>query len=214
MARIEKLMPKVPVVTIGIALASLIVFGNPWLSDQALYDRLAIQQGQLWRLLTAPLAHLSTSHLVWNLLLFLLFGAMLETCRRRSMILISVLTALTTGIIYLLFVPNLTYYGGLSGLLTGLVAYLALIRIDQRENSRSLWIVVLVLLLAKIGVESVINQPLFVATAGTNFHVLPSSHLIGLSVAVVLRSCEGRLRFTRDSLGASLRRLRMVLSAR
>ena len=212
MARSKKLMPKVPVVTAGVALVTLIVFGDPWLSDQALYDLLAIQQGQLWRLLTAPLAHFSTSHLFWNLLLFLVFGAMLETCRRRSLILVSAVTALTTGVIYLLFVPDLLYYGGLSGLLTGIVTYLALVKINRRENSASMWIFVLVLLLAKIGVESVTDQPLFVATAGTNFHVLPSSHLIGLSTAIVLASCEGRLRVLRESLDAPLRRLRMALS--
>jgi len=55
--------------------ASLGGFG---VADAAQYDRAALLRGEVWRLVTGHFVHWSLSHLVWDVLAFLILGAICE----------------------------------------------------------------------------------------------------------------------------------------
>ena len=95
-------------------------------SDWLQYDREAIAQGELWRLVTCHLVHFGLEHLVWDTAVFALLAVL---CWRlgRVRCLVS-LGAATLAIPAVLFVlqPGLPTYRGLSGLDSALFVTAAL----------------------------------------------------------------------------------------
>ena len=86
------------------------------------YDRIAIDGGEFWRLLSGHFAHLNPTHLLLNLaglvLVWLLTGRLFRTAEWLAV------TAVTIFVIDLGFWfldPNMLWYVGLSGLLHGLL---------------------------------------------------------------------------------------------
>ena len=57
----------------------LFVFGGS-APEALVFDRQAILQGELWRLVTSHWVHSDVEHLTWNLVAFGLLGYMLEPC--------------------------------------------------------------------------------------------------------------------------------------
>ena len=92
--------------------------GRQWLR----YDRVAIADGELWRLLTGHLVHLNPAHLLLNLaglaLVWLLVGHYLAPAAWAIAIVMSI--ACMDAAFWLLE-PALRWYVGLSGLLHGLL---------------------------------------------------------------------------------------------
>ncbi len=103
----------IPALVIGIAGDSLVI--------PLRYDREAILAGEIWRFLTANIAHLGWPHLIMNLasltLIWMLFGKSLNTASWAAISLISSLFV-TFGLI--LLSPMTGWYVGLSGMLHGL----------------------------------------------------------------------------------------------
>jgi rhomboid family GlyGly-CTERM serine protease len=176
------LTKRVPIITLAPVLLSIVVFYRPDLFERFVYNRQAVLNGEIWRIFSAPLAHFSTRQLFWDLLVFSAFGYALENLSRRILLAILVLTAVFSGVIYLIFLPDLAYYGGLSGIATGIVAYLCLRQITALED-KGLWVVILALLIIKITLEMVLARPLFAWDQNPGFALLPSAHLVGLGVA-------------------------------
>lgn len=111
----------------------LALLGNPateWLQ----FDRSALHQGQIWRLLSANLVHLSFSHLWLNLaglLLLWVFFARYYTTKQWTLLL--AICSLTTAMGLLVFSPDLEWYVGLSGTLHGLFIAGALRDLRQKQ---------------------------------------------------------------------------------
>jgi len=159
----------------------LFLFAGP-ASEALVFDRQAIMQGELWRLLTGHWVHGDWEHLAWNLMAFGILGWMIETSLGH----LKLYTALIAGICVVnawlwLFIPTLDFYCGLSGILNTL---LFVILIDGWLRSRKLiFPLVLVAALAKIAFE------LFQASAiftHTTWPAIPEAHLAGALAAVVL----------------------------
>ncbi|MDK9559141.1 rhombosortase [Marinobacter sp. M216] len=111
-----------PLVPISISALIVLVWLLPvdqWLE----YHRALIGQGQLWRLLTANLAHIDGSHLLFNLaglwLMAWWFGSALSQLKWLVVTLACGL-AVTGGLF--LFYPDPLWYRGFSGVLYGLFA--------------------------------------------------------------------------------------------
>lgn len=87
------------------------------------YDRAAVLAGEVWRLVTAHLVHFDLAHLGWNLLglalVAWLFGAEYSPLRWLLVLAASTL-AIDAG--FLLFMPELEWYVGFSGVLHGAMA--------------------------------------------------------------------------------------------
>lgn len=147
------------------------------------YDREAIQSGQLWRLLTAHLAHLGWSHLAMNVaglaLIWAIFGAHIPWRRWLAILLVG---AIGTSILLFMFNTHLRWYVGLSGVLhtlfiAGCLADLKYRRWDTR--------ILLALVILKLIYEQVSGPlPGSEATAGGN--VIVDAHLYGAFFGFVM----------------------------
>jgi rhomboid family GlyGly-CTERM serine protease len=176
---------RLPRVTLWLAatLAGLfLAFGAA--PEALLYDRQAIQDGELWRLLTGHLIHADAVHLAWNLAAFVVLGALYETMARPSAA--RYLGLLLAGAVaidaWLWWVePGWSVYCGLSGLLNGLFAAVALALWRATRNPLAL------LLLAgdfgKIAFEAAQGGALL---ATSSWSSVPGAHLAGLAAGLIL----------------------------
>ena len=62
----------------GVALMAVTVHLVPGSAQWLQYDRQAVLAGAWWRCLTGHLVHWNTEHLVWDLLMFVVLGYLIE----------------------------------------------------------------------------------------------------------------------------------------
>jgi rhomboid family GlyGly-CTERM serine protease len=175
-----------PVITALVAMAAIAAY---WIADGnqlLLYDRGRILEGDIWRLVSGHLVHFSPEHFGYNLILFALTGVLLEYRSRMQTLWLLALTSLVSSLYFLLFLPNMAHYGGLSGLASANVIYLSLLEIRDNRKTRRFWIAILLGFIAKLSCEILSGKALFVSHADTPFAVVPSVHSIGAIIAIVL----------------------------
>lgn len=161
------------------------------------YQRDAILDGELWRLLTGNLAHLGPRHLALNLaglaLVAGLGGRALEGARGAV---VAIAAMLGVGLGLLALEPGVAWYVGLSGALHGLLAALVLDAVAERDDRG--WAVALgVALAAKLAWEQLAGPLPFTAEAAAG-PVIVAAHLHG--------AVAGALASVAWSLGARVRR--------
>ena len=101
----------------------VLALGGAAARDWGSYDRAAIENGQVWRLITAHLVHLGWAHLWPNLLALLLIGGLLEEFLNPvEWLIASLVTGFAISVGLYLLHPDTEWYVGLSGVLHGLVA--------------------------------------------------------------------------------------------
>lgn len=178
---------RIAIATAGFALAcAALQFAGagPWLR----YDRVAIGAGEVWRLLTGHLVHLTPSHLAVNVaglaLVALLVGRQLPL-RAWGIALLACSLGASAGLWWLS--PDVRWYVGLSGVLHGLLVAGAA-RAAQRGPERVFHALVLAVVGAKLGWEQLVGAlPGTSRLAGGS--VIVDAHLFGaaggLAVAVV-----------------------------
>lgn len=160
-----------------------------WLS----YERDAILDGQVWRVLTGHLMHLGWPHVLLNLaglaLLWIIFGRLLSF-ERWVVALVCCAFGVSLGL--LLFHPELDWYVGMSGVLHGMFVIGAIAGI--RSGYRAEW-----LLLGLLTVKLVWEQLRGATPATAEFvggAVIVDAHLYGaitgLAVALALRWLDRR----------------------
>ncbi|MEK8089374.1 rhombosortase [Thermithiobacillus plumbiphilus] len=160
-----------------LALALLCLLAQwPDLAPYLRYERIAILQGEVWRLLSAHLTHLSVGHLALNLLgLALIWQIFGEGFSQRQWLLILVLIFLGISLGLLVLYPQVQWYVGLSGSLHGLFVAGAL-----AQWRRGNWLGPV--LLAGLALKLVREQwmgPLAGSIALTGGPVLTQAHLLG-----------------------------------
>ena len=86
------------------------------------WQRAAIGDGEVWRVVSGHFVHMGWSHFALNLagliLVWLLVG---DRFRRRNWIVIIVVTVIASGVCFWFLDPALEWYVGMSGLLHGLL---------------------------------------------------------------------------------------------
>ena len=108
---------------VGLTLAAVAVAlagndGREWLR----YDRSAIADGEIWRLVTPAFVHLDWLHIVFNMYWTFVFGSLIEDRRGTLKLGLMVLAiAVISNIVQAAFEhPN---FGGMSGVVYGLFGY-------------------------------------------------------------------------------------------
>ncbi len=100
-----------------LALALLPQAGLTWLA----FDRIAISQGEWWRLVTGNFVHVNLAHGLLNLAgLFLVLALFRHQLTTRLLLIATLPIALATGALTYWLDPGLDRYAGLSGILHGL----------------------------------------------------------------------------------------------
>jgi rhomboid family GlyGly-CTERM serine protease len=165
------------------------------------YDRAAILHGEVWRLITGHFVHWSWSHLAWDLLAFVVLGAI---CMRRRALFVAVVlaTALVVSLFLLLCCPEVAQYRGLSAIDSALWMWAVFI-----VGERRVWLALtlLSLFVAKLMIEST-GIALFVSGAT----LFPVVHLLGAFIGFCGSAAEHRMRpFTDAALHRAGRRDRV-----
>ena len=146
------------------------------------YDRPALLDAELWRLLTGHFVHLGLSHLLLNvaglLLIWYLIGASF-TRLQWLLVMLSVIVGIDLGFWFLQ--PQLVWYVGLSGLLHGLLA--AGIVAGIPAGRLDAWILG-VLLVAKLAYEQLAG-PLPGSAEASGGAVIVAAHLYGAIAGAV-----------------------------
>ena len=147
------------------------------------YDRQGIQAGEFWRLATAHLAHLGTSHGVMNLLaLTVLAGLFGDLLTARGWLLGSAASALAIDMGLWWFEPQVRWYVGLSGVLHGLIVLGA---VAMWLNDEPMGLGLLLGVVAKLSWEQSIG-PLPFTAAAAGGPVLVAAHLYGAGAGLLV----------------------------
>ncbi len=105
------------------ALLVALWLAGPGVTAWLRYERAAILGGQAWRLVSGHLVHADAAHLAWNLagaaLVWWLFAAEYS---RRGWCLIMLASTVAIDLGFILFLPQLEWYVGFSGVLHGCMA--------------------------------------------------------------------------------------------
>lgn len=183
----------IPVWTLLVAGAAVAVYTVPGLREALIYDRELIAHGEWWRLVTGNFVHHSSRHLGYDLLAFLIAGALIEIRRLPGFAVLCLAAGIAVGAVVYILEPGMRYYGGLSGIVTAAVVYLCLWGLTETGWWRWLCAGVLSLMTVKIGVELALNQSLLDTGGQHPFVPVPLSHAAGVASAVLLFVATGTL---------------------
>ena len=149
--------------------------------DRWIFDRIAIGEGEWWRLLTAHWVHGDTSHAGWDIGALFLLGILFESKLQGRLLL--VLLAATAAVDAWLWwgEPALNFYCGLSGILNGLMI-LGLLQL-WRELSHPVILLIASGAGLKILIEIQLGQAMLTQTAWPS---LPQAHAAGFVCGAVL----------------------------
>lgn len=159
-----------------IAIAALLAVSGDWGRELLRYDRDAISNAEIWRLLTGHLVHLGWSHFLLNaagLLLIFYLVASRFTSLQWLLVVIAVLIGIDIG--FWFWQPQLVWYVGLSGLLHGILAAGAA---DGLRTGQLDYRLIAAFLVIKLTYEQFIG-PLPGSEGTTGGNVVVAAHLYG-----------------------------------
>ena len=170
------------------------------MGDFLQYDRQAIADGQLWRVVTGHAVHFGFEHFLWDAAVFLVLALLCwKLGPRRCLVSLAAATLAIPAVLWALQ-PGLETYRGLSGLDSALYVTGAL-ALGQRlwtEGRRSLGMAAfasVAALAAKVAYELATGQTLFVDAARLGFAPVPLAHvtggLVGMLAASQSRAAHG-----------------------
>lgn len=174
-----------PFLTIALLLCILFILPNDFLSS-LLFERDAIDSGQLWRLISGQFIHLTLPHLIINIagivMIWLLFAEHIAGLR---FVWLLPLLALGSSAGMWLFSPQIANYVGFSGVLYGLFTWGALQDTLQRQPfARAL----LIIIFAKASYEFIFS-PIVLTPVGGN-PLATAAHFFGVLSALLIASAH------------------------
>ena len=165
--------------------AALVIFAVlicTYYQEIFIYQRQSLEQGQLWRLFSGHFVHLNDKHLILNLIAWVIvffLGVNYLSPSRWIVLLLILMLSISAGLYY--FVPEILYYGGLSGILHGYFAY---ILVEWIKNKQRLSWIILLLLIAKVLAENFSDMGSS-TTEYLELRVVTEAHLIGILVGII-----------------------------
>jgi rhomboid family GlyGly-CTERM serine protease len=160
------------------AASCVAVYLSPGLSDLLVYDRQAILAGDLWRLVTGHLVHFSPAHLFFNLLGFVTAGLIVWRRGYSRFWILCAISSLAISVALLLD-PDVTSFGGISGLVNAAVVFAAIRGIGERGRWRWFSAAILILTVVNSALEAMTGRPTFAIPGDQSFVPVPLSHVIG-----------------------------------
>jgi rhomboid family GlyGly-CTERM serine protease len=185
-------------VCVSLVLTALAVgaFLAPGAADWLAFDRQAVSDGQLWRVLTGHWTHFSFDHLVWDVIGFACLAVMCERYGRTRFVACVAVSAVAISVTLWWAEPSMIAYRGLSGLdsaLFGLLAVLVLREgIERGDRLRvGLVSVFFALFVVKVSYEFINGATIFVSNYGPSVAPLPLVHLVGAAVGALTGCSTG-----------------------
>ena len=175
----------VPWLTLGASTLVVVAWFWPGAFEALAYDRGKILNGQLWRIVTSHWVHFSASHLFWNLVVLVPAGAWLEQRNAHAVGWTLLLSPFAIGLSLLAFLPTLGTYAGISGWVRP--AGGAGRARPAGPAARWLWLALLVLFAAKVGVESFLAAGRCAPALAAKAWLASLSPVVGAIVGVGVR---------------------------
>ncbi|WP_182869202.1 rhombosortase [Rhodopirellula sp. JC639] len=169
-------------VTLVVSAIAILASVVPGLAAALQLDFASVAEGQWWRFLSGHLTHYDSQHLFWDVLMFVVLGAVCERQHPKLFGVALLVMALGISAAVALMCKDVSGYRGLSGIDTGLFVWFIG---DQFRHSLAgrdrmfvaFWTAMATLLVGKLLYESVTGEVLFVDADG--FKPLIESHLAG-----------------------------------
>ena len=181
----QSIISSLPVCTLSILFISIITFISSDVSSFFIYERVAILNGEIWRLVTGHLVHFNIPHQLYNLIAFGMMGWMIEHKKCRHFFLLCLLISFSIGIFLVIVKTEIAFYGGLSGLACGLLIYLALAGLRDKGPWRTLCCAMLFIVPIKIFFEVYVGESILPYPKGASFTTMWEAHAIGSLIALL-----------------------------
>jgi rhomboid family GlyGly-CTERM serine protease len=181
----------------------LLMLAEPVSSQWLMFDRSAIDEGQLWRLFSAHFVHLSPMHLLGNAMGVILLGYIAGRSLSNALgVTLLVWCLLVVGGGLYVFADYLERYVGLSGVLHGLILVAPFI---SPFYSRRIAASFLVLIVTKVLWEqsSFYDDMAMVGMIGGR--VEANAHLLGTIAGLLFLLVYYLMRYKKDNLGSGLK---------
>ena len=179
---------------------ALIVFCFPWLQNSLEFNKSRVLQGEFWRLLTCNWTHYSFEHLFWSSLAFALPGYFCWRNSPKRFIAVIIISALIIPVFILIFMPDMHYYRGLSGIDAALFSLLFIDILIEKVKKGEILIsflccLLFVGLIMKIIYELSTGSAFFVDVTLSKLNPVPEAHIIGALIGLTI----GCLHFLRNT---------------
>lgn len=164
---------------------AFVVYSLPGLASILIYDRQAILSGEIWRIVTGHWVHFSFLHLFWDAVTLGVSAVFIQRFQYGYLLLLSLSSAAVIGILMLILLPHMPYYGGLSGVAMATLVYLLLCNLERKPAWRSVSLMMIALVIFKMIYEVSTLEYLLLGDMRTVIPV-PLSHMLGAICAIVL----------------------------
>lgn len=181
----KNIASNLPLITILILTLCVIGSAVPSITSVFIYDRQAVSEGEVWRIITCSFVHFNYTHLFYNLLAFGISGWITEKRGNNHFMLLCILMTTFIGIALFIFQSGMMYYGGLSGMACGAVLYCALLGLRDPAPWRNVFLCIVTALPIKIALEIYNNSSLLPYWKQQTFVTIPSSHFVGSIIALL-----------------------------
>ncbi len=171
-----------PLATLALAAAAVVTDASPTLSDALSLERVGVERGQVWRLLTGHLVHEVPRVAVLDLGMLLLLGAWIENRSRSLFGAVLFASAVLSSLAFWLF-TGFERSVGSSGLVCGLLA--AAVVLAFRDGRRALAVAVGAVFGAKLALELLGLWPAALGGLPPGYALATEAHLGGLAGGAV-----------------------------
>ena len=145
----EKVIDKIPFVTLGIVSVNIIIYLVMSLTDPKMfmelggsYWRYVFYNGEIYRLLTSMFIHFDITHLVNNVIILILAGNQLEAAAGRLKFLliyfVSGIGASLISAMYFMYINDAVLSAGASGAIYGVIGAMAAIMLRNKKRMSSM----------------------------------------------------------------------------
>lgn len=191
---------KLPRVTVAIALSTLAISYSPRLASLLTVDFESLGVRTLPAMVSCHVAHWSTQHLFWDLLMFFVLGWHLEKSFAKPYYFTLIASSLLIPLGVQLMQPEIASYRGLSGIDTALFALLCTSKLisgyrEGCQKSIALFLLLLLAMWGKLLFEFSTGGVMFVRN--DNFTPVPAAHLFGALIGTVIGVSSSQLTMRR-----------------
>ncbi len=180
---------RLPGVSLLSALAAIVICFLEPLARNLQSDPAAIASGELWRIVTCHLTHWSLDHLFWDVLVFVVAGAICEQENRSRFLACLGISAVAIPLAVWIVQPDLVFYRGLSGIDSALFILMAVTALEDAIRKRDLgWAIAVGLLsigfIGKTIYEFTTGDTLFVDSQTAGMTPVVLAHVVGAVIGV------------------------------
>jgi rhomboid family GlyGly-CTERM serine protease len=145
-------------------------------TDSFQYDRLSIANGEYWRIITCHFCHIGWKHLLLNLIGFIfIILFFFHIYPLVKWFYATIFCSVFIGLGFLILMPELDWYMGLSGLLH---SFLVIGLVGEIKRGRKLYYVGLLVVLLKVVMEKYVGPSIYTRQF-LEFTVIADAHVLG-----------------------------------